>query len=212
MAKVTMGSKKTRFKIQRRLGLELPGLGKVGSLERRPYPPGQHGARRKKISEYTVRLMEKQKVIFHYGLREKQLQNYIKKSKKVQNRPWVDALIERLEKRLDNVVFRMNWAPSMMAARQLVSHGHIKVNGERVNLANYVVSVGDKISLSTGALTSANYLQAQAKPRMEVPAFLRKDKENGAEIGFIMSNPLPEDIPFPFEKRLLIEYYWKIKN
>lgn len=108
MAKIDMG--RSRFKIQRRLGVELPGLGKAGALERKPYGPGQHGMQRKKLSDYTVRLVEKQKVMFNYGLRESQLRNYVKKSKKVKTQSWVDTMIVTLESRLDNVVFRLNWA------------------------------------------------------------------------------------------------------
>lgn len=106
MAKIDMG--RSRFKIQRRLGVELPGLGKAGALERKPYGPGQHGMQRKKLSDYTVRLVEKQKVMFNYGLRESQLRNYVKKSKKVKTQSWVDTMIVTLESRLDNVVFRLN--------------------------------------------------------------------------------------------------------
>jgi small subunit ribosomal protein S4 len=92
MAKHTMG-KKSAFKIQRRLGVELPGLGKAGALERRPYGPGMHGMKRKKLSDFTIRLMEKQKVRFHYGIREGQLVNLVKKSKKDTSRAWVDTLV-----------------------------------------------------------------------------------------------------------------------
>src|SRR5690606_27407623 len=120
MAKITMGNRSS-FKIQRRLGVELPGLGKAGALERRPYGPGMHGMKRKKLSDYTIRLMEKQKVMFHYGLREKQLRNLVSKCKKDTSKSWVDTLIIKLESRIDNVIFRLNWAPSIMAARQMVT-------------------------------------------------------------------------------------------
>ncbi|EQC49720.1 ribosomal protein S4/S9 N-terminal domain protein, partial [Bacteriovorax sp. DB6_IX] len=93
MAKSTTA--RSRFKIQRALGVELPGLGKSGALERRPYGPGVHGNRRKKISDYAVRLKEKQKLMFHYGLREKQLVTYVKQAKKnTAGKPWMEVLIE----------------------------------------------------------------------------------------------------------------------
>lgn len=210
MAKATMG--RSRFKIQRRLGVELPGLGKGGALERRPYGPGQHGMQRKKLSDYTVRLMEKQKVVFNYGLRERQLVNMVKKAKRVKGMPWVDVLIVNLESRLDNVVFRMNWAPSLMAARQMVSHGHILLNGKKVNLPGVEVQPNDVIEITDTGAKSGNYLQAKARPRISsVPACLLVEKSGEKEKGKMVAKPLPEDIPFAFEKRLVTEYYWKVK-
>lgn len=210
MAKATMG--RSRFKIQRRLGVELPGLGKAGALERRPYGPGQHGMQRKKLSDYTVRLMEKQKVVFNYGLRERQLVNAVKKAKRVKGQAWVDVLIIALESRLDNVVFRMNWAPSLMAARQMVSHGHILLNGKKVNLPAVEVNPGDVIEITEKGAKSGNYMQAKARPRISaVPACLVVEKAGEKEKGKMVAKPLSDDIPFAFEKRLVTEYYWKVK-
>lgn len=210
MAKIDMG--RSRFKIQRRLGVELPGLGKAGALERKPYGPGQHGMQRKKLSDFTVRLIEKQKVMFNYGLREAQLRNYVKNSKKIKTASWVDTMIVALESRLDNVVFRANWAPSTPGARQLVSHKHIKVNGKIVNVPAYTVKVGDVIEITDTGAKSGNYLQAKQKPRItSIPAFLSKEASGEKEKIKILAKPLAEDIPFAFEKRLVIEYYWKVK-
>lgn len=211
MSKTTMGGK-SAFKIQRRLGVELPGLGKAGALDRRPYGPGMHGMKRKKLTDYTIRLMEKQKVRFHYGVREKQLVNLVKACKKDKSRSWVDSLVIKLESRLDNVVFRLNWAPSMAAARQMVTHGHIKVNGKKVDIPSLQIKIGDEITIITKGVKSGAYLQAQARPRLSaIPAFLTKETVGETEKGNIISLPLPEDIPFAFEKRLVIEFYWKIK-
>lgn len=210
MAKATMG--RSRFKIQRRLGVELPGLGKAGALERRPYGPGQHGAARKKLSDFTVRLMEKQKVVFNYGLRERQLVNAVKKAKRVKGQAWVDVLIINLESRLDNIVFRSNWAPSMMAARQMVSHGHILLNGKKVNLPAVHVNVGDVVEISDKGAKSGNYLQAKARPRIStIPACILVEKSGEKEKAKLVAKPLPDDVPFAFEKRLVTEYYWKVK-
>jgi small subunit ribosomal protein S4 len=210
MSKVTMG--RSRFKIQRRLGVELPGLGKAGALERKPYGPGQHGMQRKKLSDYTIRLMEKQKVLFNYGLREKQLSNYVKKCKRNKSQSWVDTLIQTLETRLDCIVFRLNWTPSIPAARQLVTHGHIKVNGQKVDLPGYELKVGDVIEVTDKGSRTASYLQAKSKPRISaVPAFLTKEASGEKEKAKIIAKPMPEDVPFEFEKRLVIEYYWKVK-
>lgn len=210
MAKIDMG--RARFKIQRRLGVELPGLGKAGALERKPYGPGQHGMQRKKLSDYTVRLLEKQKVMFNYGLRESQLRNYVKNAKKIKTASWVDTMIINLESRLDNVVFRLNWAPSTPAARQMVSHKHIKVNGKVVNVPGYQVQPNDVIEISDKGAKSGNYLQAKVRPRISsVPAFLTKEASGEKEKAKMVAKPLAEDIPFAFEKRLVIEYYWKVK-
>lgn len=210
MAKIDMG--RSRFKIQRRLGVELPGLGKAGALERKPYGPGQHGMARKKMSDFTIRLVEKQKVMFNYGLREAQMRNYVKKSKKVKTQSWVDIMIITLESRLDNVVFRLNWAPSTPGARQLVSHKHIKVNGKTVNVPGYLVQPNDVIEISDKGSKTAAYLQAKVRPRISsIPAFLTKEAVAEKEKAKMVSKPLAEDIPFAFEKRLVIEYYWKVK-
>lgn len=210
MSKATMG--RSRFKIQRRLGVELPGLGKAGAMERKPYGPGQHGMQRKKLSDYTVRLVEKQKVLFNYGLRETQLSNYVKKCKRNKTQSWVDTMIQTLESRLDNVVFRLNWAPSTPAARQMVGHGHIKINGVKVDLPGYEVKPNDVIEITDKGAKSGNYLQAKIRPRLStVPAFLSKEAVGEKEKAKMVAKPLAEDIPFEFEKRLVIEYYWKVK-
>ena len=210
MAKIDMG--RSRFKIQRRLGVELPGLGKAGALERKPYGPGQHGMARTKMSDFTIRLVEKQKVMFNYGLREAQMRNYVKKSKKIKTMSWVDAMIITLESRLDNVVFRLNWAPSTPGARQLVSHKHIKVNGKTVNVPGFMVKPNDVIEISDKGAKTASYLQAKVRPRISsIPAFLTKEASGEKEKAKMVAKPLAEDIPFAFEKRLVIEYYWKVK-
>ncbi len=209
MAKVDMG--RSRFKIQRRLGVELPGLGKPGALERKPYGPGIHGMKRKKLSDYTIRLIEKQKVLFHYGLREKQLVNLVKKSKRDRTRSWVDTLVINLERRVDNVLFRLNWAPSIPAARQLVVHGHVLLNGKKIKSPGQLVGVGDHVSLTDKGQQTGILLQAKARPRLSaIPAYLNTEMKGEKEIGNMVSEPMAEDVPFPFEKRLVIEYYWKI--
>ena len=211
MAKSTTG--RSRFKMQRSLGIELPGLGKSGALERRPYGPGVHGNKRKKISDYAVRLKEKQKLVFHYGIREKQLITYVKASKKDLNagKPWMDILLINLERRLNNVIFRLNFAPSMSAASQMVSHGQVRVNGKKVDRSSFVVNKGDVITLSEKGYKNQLYKQAQESPRIaSVPACY--NIEGTEEKKATMADyPLPEDIPFEFQSQLVIEYYWKVK-
>jgi small subunit ribosomal protein S4 len=210
MAKSTTG--KPKFKIQRSLGLELPGLGKAGALERRPYGPGVHGNKRKKISDYAVRMKEKQKLLYHYGLKEKQLVNYVKKSKQNKSRAWMDTLIITLESRLDNVVFRLNFAPSITAATQMVSHGQVLVNGEKINIGNFVVQKGDVVTLSPKGLKNQLFLRSLETPRMAaVPACYKVEKGVDKAVAKMVEEPLAQDIPFEFQKQLVTEFYWKVK-
>ncbi len=210
MAKATTGV--SRFKIQRALGLELPGLGKAGALDRRPYGPGVHGNKRKKISDYAVRLKEKQKLLYHYGLREKQLVKYVKAAKKnTAGKPWMEVMISTLETRLNNVVFRLNWAPSIPAASQMVSHGQVKVNGKVVDKASFIVKVGDVVELTAKGYKNQNYKQSQETPRLpSVPACYKLEgtEEKKAEM---IAAPMPEDVPFEYDGQLVVEHYWKVK-
>ena len=168
-------TKQSRFKLQRSLGTVLPGLGKPGALERRPYGPGVHGNKRKKISDYAVRLKEKQKLLYHYGIREKQLVNYVKSAKKIKDRAWMETLIINLEQRLNNVVFRLGWAPSIPAANQMVSHGQILVNGKKLDRASYVVKKGDVLTLSEKGFNNQLFIQSQKSPRLpSIPRLLQR--------------------------------------
>lgn len=201
-------SKRARFSIQRRLGTELPGLGKMGALERRPYPPGQHGNKRKKFSNYALQLEEKQKVMFHYCLREKQLRRFIRDAQKGDaTKNWINELVGRLELRLDNLVFRLGFAPSILAARQLVSHGHVQVNGKKVTIGSFVAKVGDEISLKESSYQHQNVVQAKAAPRLELPDYLEKAEAAGKETGKIRNAPGLDYLPFSFNSNLFAEYY-----
>lgn len=113
---------------------------------RRAYPPGQHGQNRKKRSEYAIRLEEKQKLRFNYGLTEKQLLRYVRKARRVTGSTG-QVLLQLLEMRLDNTVFRLGIAPTIPAARQLVNHGHVTVNGRVVNIASYQCRPGETIAV-----------------------------------------------------------------
>lgn len=206
MSKVRVG-KVARFKIQRRLGTELPGLGKPGALERRPYPPGENGNKRRKYSDYALRLEEKQKIRVHYGLREEQLRRFIRNSKKGAAANWVNKLVGLLERRLDNLVFRLGFAGSIRAARQLCSHGHVTVDGKKVTVGSFVVPQGAKISITEKARENQIVLQASQAPRLEVPDYLRKETENGFEVGVVQAIPGTEHVPFAFDAGLFTEYY-----
>ena len=196
-----------RFKIQRRFGMEFPGLGKKGALERRPYPPGESGNKRRKYSDFALRLEEKQKVKSHYVLKEHQLRRFIRASKKGHSSNWVEQLAGLLERRLDNIVFRLGFAPSIPSARQLVSHGHVVVNGKKVNIPSYVIEKNDKVSVTQKALTNQIVLQAGVQPRLDLPDFLSKTEEKGRPVGMIQDMPGIGHIPFTFDAGLFTEYY-----
>ena len=199
---------KARFRIQRRLGTELPGLGKMGALERRPYPPGEHGNKRKKFSNYALQLEEKQKVMFHYGLREKQLRRFIRDAKKGNaTKNWINSLAGLLELRLDNAVFRLGFAPSIRAARQLVSHGHVQVNGRKLNVGSAVLSVGDIISLKDKSYEHQCVIQCKDAPRLDTPEYIDKADKERKVVGTIKEVPGMEAIPFGFSPNLFAEYY-----
>lgn len=196
-----------RFKTQRRLGVELPGLGKSGALDRKPYPPGEHGMKRRKYSNYSLQLEEKQKVLKNYCLREKQLRRFIREAKSGSSANWVNKLAGRLELRLDNVVFRLGFAPSIRSARQMISHGHVNVNGTKCDIGSAVLKVGDEIVLRDKSQDHQGYLHAKENPRMETPSFLTKETKENKEIGKILNIPGLEAIPFAFQSGLFTEYY-----
>ncbi|AOX03042.1 MAG: 30S ribosomal protein S4 [Moorea sp. SIO4G2] len=132
-----------RLRVVRRLG-DLPGLSR--KTPRRAYPPGQHGQNRRKRSEYAIRLEEKQKLRYNYGVTEKQLIRYVRKARRATGSTG-QALLQLLEMRLDNTVFRMGMGGTIPAARQLVNHGHVTVNGQVVNIASYQCRPGDVIAV-----------------------------------------------------------------
>ena len=196
-----------RFKTQRRLGSELPGLGKAGALERKPYPPGEHGMKRRKYSNFALQLEEKQKVLKNYCLKEKQLRRFIRDAKKGASANWIEQVAGLLELRLDNLVFRLNFAPSIRAAKQLISHGHILVNGKKADISSMVLKVGDEVSIRDKSQEHQVYLHAKDNPRMEVPSHLTKETKDNKELGKVVAVPGLEAIPFPFQSGLFTEYY-----
>jgi small subunit ribosomal protein S4 len=200
----TQHSRQKKFRVQRRLNTDLPGLGKPGALDRRPYGPGQHGNQRKKPSEYALRLNEKQKLIAHYYLTERGLQRFVRDARASASLNWISELSRRLELRLDNLLFRMQMAPSIASARQVVRHGHVLVNGRKANVGSMILNVGDEISIHEKSQTHQNVLQSQQRPRLDLPAFLEK---TGDFSGKIIADPSTGDIPFAYNERLIAEYY-----
>lgn len=203
MAKDLSSSRVKKFRMQRRLNTDLPGLGKMGALTRRPYAPGMHGSARRKPSEYAIRLNEKQKLIAHYGLTERGLQRFVRDSRQAAIN-WISELSRRLELRLDNLVFRCQFANSIAAARQLVRHGHVLVNGRRVNISSAILKVDDEISIRESSRQHQVVMGTQQKPRLDMPAFLEKTGDFSVKV---IANPSTGDIPFAYQDRFVAEYY-----
>jgi len=192
-----------KFRVQRRLNCDLPGLGRPGALERRPFAPGQHGSARKKMSEYGLRLFEKQKLLAHYQLSEQQLQRFVKNARQAETN-WISELSRRLELRLDNIIFRGQFATSIRAARQMVRHGHVLLNGKKANIGSILLGVGDEISVRESSKEHPSVLQGQSSPRLDLPAFIEKSEPLKAKI---VAEPTTADVPFAYADRLIAEYY-----
>jgi small subunit ribosomal protein S4 len=205
-----LGTKKSRFKIQRALLVELPGLGKPGALSRREYPPGQHGHRRRKLSEYGIHLREKQKLKFHYNLREEQLKRLVKAAKRAERGTWMDQLIHDLELRLDNLVFRLGFANSIPSARQLVRHGKVFVNGKKISMPSQKLKVKDVITLAPKTYENAAVMLSRKNPRLPLATYLSMETKDGVDAGVITSQPQGRDIPFDFDGRMVTEFFSKL--
>ncbi len=196
-----------RLKIVRRFQAPLPGLTQKNG-ERRPYPPGQHGpGRRSKLSDYRIRLEEKQKLRFNYGLTERQLRKYYKSATKTKGDTGA-LLLQLLERRLDNCVFRAGFAPTIPAARQLVNHGHVQVNGKSVDIASYALRTGEKITLRSKSQKIPIVLMTLAARSLELPSYLAVEAEQ-FEATFT-DLPTRDDTPFDLQEQLVIEYYSRV--
>ncbi len=195
-----------RLKIIRRLGTPLPGLMRTDPDLRRPYPPGQHGpTRRKKLSDYALRLMEKQKLRFHYGVSESQLKGYVAKSFRKKGNSGVNLLVA-LERRLDNAVFRAGFCATIPASRQMTRHGHILVNGKRVNIPSYELRTGDVITVRGKSKWKERIVEAMKDPNnLAHPGYL--EVSDGVAEAKIKALPEREDIPLDIDPQLIVEYY-----
>ena len=176
------------------------------SVTRRPYPPGQHGQGRIKLSEYALRLREKQKTRRIYGLLEKQFSGYYVQASRMKGRTG-EEMLGVLERRLDNVVHRIGFAVTRAQGRQLVRHNHVLVNGKRVNIPSYRVNPGDKIEIREKsrkiAYVAAALETAESRPR---PSWIEVDKENFA--GVLKSMPVRDELNEPMvREQLIVEYY-----
>lgn len=177
------------------------------AFERRGYAPGEHGQARKKHSDYGVQLREKQRLKRMYGLLEKQFRGYFKRADRMKGITGSNLLM-LLERRLDNVVFRLGFAPSRNDARQLVRHSHFLVNGRKVNIPSYTVRKDDVVELrekSRKVLPILDSLETVA--RRGIPGWLELDKETFK--GVVKTIPTREDITMPVQEQLVVELYSK---
>ena len=178
------------------------------AFERRSYPPGQHGQRRgRKISDYGIQLREKQKVKRIYGVLEKQFRKYYTRADRQKGITGTNLLI-LLERRLDNIVYRMGFASSRNQARQLVRHNHSTVNGRKVNIPSYHVKIGDVIEVREKSRKSPFILEAmETVVRREMPSSLEVDGSNFR--GIVKEFPNREELTMPINEQLIVELYSK---
>ncbi len=195
-----------RVKVMRAVGVDRPGLSRK-SIERRPYPPGQHGQmRRRKVSDFGRQLKEKQKLRYNYGVGEKQMRRYVLQARASKTAAG-DKLLELLERRLDNAVFRAGYAATIPAARQLVNHGHITVNGRRVDISSYQLKPGDVIRPRKRSLTLACITESLGELSLTRPNWIEFDAKKLTTR--VKSEPSPESVPFPIDVQLVVEFYSK---
>jgi len=177
------------------------------AVERRNYPPGQHGQRRGKFSDYGLQLREKQKIKRMYGLVEKQFKTYFKEADRQRGITGTNFLII-LERRLDNTVYRLGFANSRAQARQLVRHNHFMVNGKKVNIPAFLLRSGDVVTVRESSRSLGSINDAlEAVPRRGVPAWLELDKTKYE--GTFKTIPTREEMNLPVEEQLVVEFYSK---
>lgn len=197
----------SKFKINRRLGVNLWGRAK-SPVNKREYGPGQHGQRRKqKPSDFSVQLMAKQKLKGYYGnISEKQFRRYYDEAVRRKG-DTSENLIDLLERRLDAVVYRLKFAPTPFAARQFVNHGHVLVNGRKVNIPSFLVRDGDIIEVREKSRQLAVVLDAAQSAERDTPEYLEVDHR--AMKGRFVRTPKLSDVPYPvtMEPNLVVEFY-----
>jgi small subunit ribosomal protein S4 len=196
----------SKYKINRRLGVNLWGRSK-SPLAKRDYGPGQHGQRRKKATDFGTQLMAKQKLKGYYGnIGEKQFRKYYEEAVRRKGDTG-ENLVELLERRLDTIVYRMKFAPTPFAARQLINHGHVLVNGKRLNIGSAKLSDGDTVELRQKAREMALVLEATQSSERDVPDYLEIDHERMR--GRFIRAPKLADVPYPvtMEPNLVVEFY-----
>lgn len=177
------------------------------AVDRREYPPGQHGQNRKKYSDYDIQLREKQKVKRIYGVMEQQFRRYFSEASRRRGITGENLLLI-LERRLDNMVYRMGFASSRQEARQLIRHNHFEVNGKRVNIPSYLTSVGDEVVLKEKSGKVAKIQESlEGSSRRGIPRWLEVDRDNVK--GKVVALPAREELTMPINERLIVELYSK---
>ena len=195
-----------KYKINRRLGVNLWGRPK-SPINVRDYPPGQHGQRRRKPSDYGLQLMAKQKLKGYYGnVTEKQFRRYYKEAQRIAG-DTSENLIGILETRLDAVVYRMKFVPTVFSSRQFINHGHILVNGVKVNIPSYLVKEGDLVTVREKSRQMPLVLLAMESSERELPDYLNINVSKME--GTFVRIPKLADVPYPvqMEPNLVIEFY-----
>ena len=196
----------SKYKINRRLGVNLWGRPK-SPINSRDYGPGQPGQRRKKPSDYGLQLMAKQKLKGYYGnISEKQFRKYYHEAQRRRG-DTSENLIGILERRLDAVIYRMKFVPTVFSARQFINHGHIKVNGTRVNIPSFMVKEGDVIEIREKSRQIPMVLLATESTERDVPEYIEVNHQRMT--GSFIRQPKLEDVPYPvqMEPNLVIEFY-----
>jgi small subunit ribosomal protein S4 len=196
----------SKYKIDRRLGVNLWGRPK-SPVNRRDYPPGQHGQRRKKPSDFGVQLKAKQKLKGYYGnIGERQFRRYYQEAGRRRGDTG-ENLIALLERRLDTVIYRAKFAPTVFAARQFVNHGHVKVNGRRVNIPSYQIQDNDIVEVKDKSRELPIVLEAVGSAERDVPDYLNVD-HNKMKATYLRQ-PKLADVPYPvvMEPNLVTEFY-----
>ena len=194
------------YKIDRRLGCNLWGRPK-SPFNKREYAPGQHGQRRGKLSDFGIQLHAKQKLKGYYGnMSERQFRSYYASAVRLRGDTG-EKLVGLLERRLDAIVYRLNFAPTIFSARQLINHGHIIVNNKRVNIRSYLCSVGDKIAIKQSSQSHPLVMESIQGQYRDIPEYIQADVKNME--GSFIRVPILEDIPYPIEMepKLVVEFY-----
>ena len=199
-------------KLERRFGVSLALKGErrlagKSALDKRPYGPGQHGQKRGKISEYGLQLREKQKAKVMYGVSEKQFRSIFAEANRLEGNTG-ENLIRLIERRLDNVVYRMGFATTRRFARQLVTHGHILVDGKRVNIPSFFVKQGQKIEVIEKSKNNQQIVRSiELTSQTGISPWVDVDKDK--KFGIFTRYPEREEVVIPIEERLIVELYSK---
>lgn len=191
-----------KVKLSRRVGVPIADIPKH-TAKRQLNPPGMHGFRGRRLRDYGIRLNEKQKLRYHYNVLERQFRGYMAKASTTKGNTG-EVLMRLLEQRLDNVIRRMGWGRTIWAARQIVNHGHVLVNGRKTDIASFRVSIGDEITLKPGIQKIVRE-NMETMPGHNVPGWLMFDPSTLT--AKVTADPTTEEIPFDVNMNLIVEFY-----